>query len=222
MGHEDGWHGEHEALHQHVWAWAPTQAHIHCHGHVQSLSSSLSSSPSKSCHWAHRQLHRRLHRSSTSHHPLSRSAAHAHSHVPALAVETAGWTGLGQPRWHRRGCIDSVPRLGDGDEPSDWDQREEREGDLSCWHGTTSWCAGGSAARVEHRCLQWYAWWPLRSVERFLSVFETGSERRSGTTTGSSEMRRRIPILIDSASSMGSVEVVVRVSPRWAPPSVNV
>ena len=59
-------------------------------------------------------------------------------------------------------------------------------------------------------------------MERFLSVSETGSERRSRTTTGSSEMRRRIPILIDSASSMASVEVVVRVSPRWAPPSVNV
>ena len=35
MGHEGGWHGEHEALHQHAWAWAPTQAHIRHHGQAQ-------------------------------------------------------------------------------------------------------------------------------------------------------------------------------------------
>ena len=31
LGHEGGWHGEHEALHQHAWAWALTQAQIHFH-----------------------------------------------------------------------------------------------------------------------------------------------------------------------------------------------
>ena len=52
------------------------------------------------CPWAHRQPHRRLHRSPPSHHPLSRSAAHAHSHVPALVAKANGRTSLGQPRWH--------------------------------------------------------------------------------------------------------------------------
>ena len=35
LGYEDGWHGEHEALHQHAWAWALTQAHICHHGQAQ-------------------------------------------------------------------------------------------------------------------------------------------------------------------------------------------
>ena len=149
------------------------------------------------CHWAHCQLHRRLHQSPPSHHPPSRSAAHAHSHVPALAAEATGWTGLGQLRWHRCVAIDSVPRLGEGDEPSDWDWREEGEGDLARWHGTASWYDGGLAPGVEHCCLQWYAWWPLRSVERLLSVSEASNKGRSGMMTGSSEIRHKIPILID-------------------------
>ena len=35
LGHEGGWHGEHEALHQHAWAWAPTQAQYPHHGQAQ-------------------------------------------------------------------------------------------------------------------------------------------------------------------------------------------
>ena len=35
LGHEGGWHGEHEALHQHAWAWALTQAQYPYHGQTQ-------------------------------------------------------------------------------------------------------------------------------------------------------------------------------------------
>ena len=35
LGHEGGWHGKHEVLHQHAWAWAPAQAQYPCHGQAQ-------------------------------------------------------------------------------------------------------------------------------------------------------------------------------------------
>ena len=35
MGHKGDWHEEHEVLHQQIWVWAPTQAHIRHHGQAQ-------------------------------------------------------------------------------------------------------------------------------------------------------------------------------------------
>ena len=40
--------------------------------------------------------------------------------------------------------------------------------------------------------------------------------------TGFSEMRRWILISVDSVTSMASEEVVVGVSSKWTPPSINV
>ena len=107
--------------------WAPTQAQIKSKPKNTKFPHSPPLQPPPGhhhqnplCPWAHRQPHRRLHRSPTSHHPLSRSAANAHSRVPALVAEAKGRTGLGQPRWCQCVGIDSVLRLDEGDEPSDW------------------------------------------------------------------------------------------------------
>ena len=83
--------------------WAPTQAQIKSKPKNTKFPHSLPLQPPPGhhhqnplCPRAHRQPHRRLHRSPTSHHPLSRSTAHAHLRVPALVAEDNGpnrsWT----------------------------------------------------------------------------------------------------------------------------------